>query len=360
MSGKKSRRRTFLRQTGAAALLGTVAGCTGTQDQSDEDTTTETTTTTTEDSEDAEKAEWIISGSNEGSPANTWTQGFAATVDEYSDTLALSPQFVNGWRNATVKLDDGTFDLSLYLWLFLYEIEHNEGPYAEDGKIGPLEKEHRGVTPPVHLSVPFFATYADNDDIETIHDLDGKRVATDVVGSSLMANLGRIVESAGVDINWEHMTWSEMGNAIQTNRFDAATPLAINGTTLVGPLAKAFESVDMKGVQIPSDVIEGMDSLEFITVNGDNLNASSQIDEVQAPANPSGIFTTADKDPDLVYEFVSILLDNQDELGQYHPALEQFGIGEGRHNFTGIPNGVEFHEGAVRYFEEEDIDYPGM
>jgi TRAP-type uncharacterized transport system substrate-binding protein len=382
MARERPPRREFIKYTGGTALLGALAGCSqggggagdsdgsgdsGESDGSDGSDGSGSSGGSNGDGQDGSGSdggseqpttEWIISGSNEGSPANAWTQGFAATLEEYSDTLELSPQFVSGWRNATVELDKGTFDLSLYLWLFLMEIENESGPYAEDGKIGPLNKNHQGVTPTVHLSSPFFATFADKDDINTIHDLDGKRVATDVVGSSLMSNLGRIIDAAGVDITWEHMNWSEMGNAIQSKRVDAATPLAINGTTLIGPLAQAFEAVTMKGVQIPTEVTEKTD-LEFIDITGDDLAVSSEIDSVRAPANPSGIFTTADKDPDLVYEFVSTVLDHQDELGQYHGALESFGVGEGRHGFTGIPPSLEFHEGAVRYYEEEGIDYPG-
>ncbi|MGM0590137.1 MAG: TAXI family TRAP transporter solute-binding subunit [Halobacteriota archaeon] len=311
----------------------------------------------------SQATQWVISGSNEGSPANTWAQGFAATVRDNTDKLRLNPQFVNGWKTATVKLDQGVFDLSYYLYMYQVQALNGLPPYDEDGEIGPLDNEPRAVLPTLHQQNGMFATYADRDDIESVYDLEGKRVATNVRGSAVTDVATRVTDGLDIEnIKWEPLTWSEMGSALQSKRVDAAFFIVINGALIIGPVAKAFESRNMKGITIPSgdvDTLETDDTfLSFTSISGDDLNAKNQVDEVPATILGSSTFTTAGHDADLVYEFTKSILDNQDELGQYHPAMEAMGVGEGRHGFTGALPGVKFHEGAIRYFEEEGIDYP--
>jgi TRAP transporter TAXI family solute receptor len=375
------RRRRFLRQLGGlggAGVVSTVAGCSGNGGDGGSggngdsngdggsggngDSNGDGGSGGNGDDGGSGTVEWIMSGSNEGSPANTWAQGMASEVEEHAETLRLSPQFVNGWRTATVQLTEGTFDLSYFLYLYQVQALNDLAPYDQGGNIGPLDAEIRSVSPTVHQQNIIFITYANNDDIETIQDLDGERVATNVRGSAIIDVARQVTDELDIQPQWQPMTWSEMGQALQSKRVVAATPIVINGSIVIGPVAKAFTSNAFKGVDISDEdvgtVADANPFVSFTTVKGEDLNAENEIGEIPATILGSSTFTTADHDPDLVYEFTKTVMEQQDNFGEYHPALNAFGVGDGKHGFTGSLPGVKFHEGTIRYFDEAGIDYP--
>lgn len=369
-----SGRRRFLKYTGASLAGVGLAGCTGGGGGGDggdgttaADTTTdepmETTTAAETTGSAPELTDWVIGGSTEGSPANAWVQGFASTLDEYSDTLRLSPVFVNGWVASSVQLNDGELDLSMS-YMFLTQLQREgKGPYAPDGPVGQLDKDIVSLLPTVHSSTSIIATASDRDDINTIDDLDGKRVGVFVRGSPITDLILNMFDTAGIQPQLSFESMAGLGEQLRNDRVDAGHVVIINRSLLPAPLAQAASSVDLKGVTIPEELqtatSDAHPHIVFETVNNEDLNQPlSDFESGDGIYASSTVATTADKDPDLVYEFVSQVIDNQAELGQYHGALNTFGFGEDRRGFIGATDNVPWHESAIRYFEENDIDYP--
>jgi len=149
--------------------------------------------------------------------------------------------------------------------------------------------------------------------------------------------------------------------AIQSRQVDAALVLAINGRILVPAHAEAFAAQNMKGVEMPEEDLkaakEENELINWGRIRNEDLTEPGQFDSVNSLLLASHIAGPPRLDSDLVYEMVSIILENQEELGQFHPVLEEYGLGEDRLGFDGMPP-INWHEGAVQYFEETDIEYP--
>lgn len=309
--------------------------------------------------------EWTAGGSQEGSPFNTWIQGMASEIEEHSDILRWSPQFVNGFRAGIVQLADGELDIASSWHHNAFQAQNDMAGFSEGGDIGPLEKDVKATLPVTHQGYWFYATYADRDDIETIRDLEGMTVGLNVPNAGVTIWALEQFEIMGISdsITFEFLSLGDVGNALQSRQVDAALQLAVNGSILTTSEARAWSSVDMKGIQIPKDVIEQHKEqnqlVSFDVVRNEDLNEKGKFEQVRSMLLSSGQFTTAEHDADLVYEAVKILMENQDALAEYHPAMNLWGIGEGKHGFQGVPKGIEYHEGAIRYYEENDIDFPG-
>lgn len=350
MSGSK--RRTFLKSAGVAGLTA-LSGCTGGKNTDDGS-----------DKTDKEGAlSWKIGGSQQGSPANTWVQGFAQTMDKHSDTLSLSPTLVPGWQRAIAKISNGELDVSTSWNHFAYEAQNNLEYFSEGGAIGPVENEVVQIFPTLHQGHWWLATYADSD-IESVKDLKGKRVGLNLRGESPTKWAKVVLKAAGVadSIQYSYFNFPDSGRAIRNRTVDAVLVLAINGAILPAPHAEAFSSVKMKDVKIPDDVKQKAKELseviQFGAIKNANLNQKGEFKRADSMLQVSSEHTRADKKEENVYHLVSTIIDNQDELGQYHPALKAFGIGKGRHNFTGVVDGTKFHPGAVKYFKENSEKIP--
>lgn len=290
----------------------------------------------------------------------------AAQVQENSDILRFNPRFVNGFRAALRLLDRGELDVASSWHHNAYEAQNELGGFAEGGEIGPLDHGVRATLPVMHQGYWFCGTYADRDDLNDISDLEGMTVGLNVPGAGVTVWGRQIFEIMGIadSITFEHLSLGDVGTALQSRQVDAAFQLAVNGTTLTSGEAQAWEQIEMKALDYPDSAVEQMSEenelVVFAELNNADLNVKGAFDTVTCFLLASGQFTTAEHDADLVYEMVKTLIENQDALAQYHGAMEVWGIGEGRHNFQGVPEGTIYHEGAVRYYEENDIEFPGQ
>lgn len=315
---------------------------------------------------------WSISGSQQGSPANTWVQAYAETVKGHSDTLRLAPELQPGWQRAFVRISqDEELDTGISWNHFVLQSENEVKYFAPDGAIGPLPNPVVQIFPTQHMSHWFFATYADRDDLQSITDLSGKRVGLNVRGEGPSKWGREILQAAGVEnAQYSFFNFNQASNAIRNRSVDALIILAINGALLTAPHAEAFAAVDMKALEIPDEVKTATQEevnrfIQFDSVKNENLNQKGVFDVADTYVQISSVFTRADKNEELVYDMVSKVMDNQDELGQFHPALKAVFLGEGKHNFTNLLDGTTFHPGAVRYYEENadrismDISWDG-
>jgi hypothetical protein len=310
--------------------------------------------------------EWVVGASQEGSPANTWVQGMASEISEHSNKLRWSPQFVNGFRAGLVLLNDGELDVASSWFHNAYQAQNDLGGFAEDGDVGPLDKDIRAMLPVMHQGFWFYATYADRDDIQTIRDLEGMTVGLNVPGAGVSVWGEQQFELMGIadSITFEFLSLGDVGNALQSRQVDAALQLAVNGSILPTSEARAWSSVTMKGVEIPEDVRQQHQQqnelVQFGVVNNEDLNQQGDFDSVHSMLLASSQFTTAERDADLVYEAVKVLVENENALAEYHPAMNLWGLEDGKHKFEGAIEGTVFHEGAKRYYDENGIDYPGQ
>jgi TRAP transporter TAXI family solute receptor len=290
-------------------------------------------------------------------------------MEEHSNRLRLSPKPYSDWIGALALTSEGQEDLVTSWAHNCFQAQNDIKKFAEDGDIGPVDPKPQMTLPVIHQGFWWVGTHADRDDIETIGDLDGKKVATQLPGAAPSTWFESCLNEAGASPDQlSFMPFPDAASAMQSRNIDASLFLAINGAIVPAPTQQAFQAVDIKGVSIPDDVLETIKQNEWQTmqwapVRNENFNVKAapveKFEETTAFLMASGNHIRSTADPDLVYDYVKNILENQDTLGEYHAALKATGIGEGRHNFEGTPEGLQFHEGAVQYYEEEGIDYPG-
>jgi len=368
-----TRRRRFLKAatgTGAVVMTGLV-GCTG-NDGGDGGGSGGGGDDGSDDSDGGgggSPTQWSITGSQEGSPANAWAQGFASELEENSEALRLSPKPYSDLLGALALTSEGQEDL-VFSWSHnCYQAQNDLKKFSEGGDIGPLDPKPQMTIPTIHQGYWWVGTHADRDDIETLADLDGMKVATQLPGAAPSTWFEACLDEAGAEPDQlSFMPFSDAASAMQSRNVDASLFLAINGAIVPAPTQQAFQSVDIKGVGVPEDVLTSVKendwpTMQWATVRNENFNVKAapveKFERTTAFLMASGDSIRSTADADLVYEFVKTLLENQDALGEYHAALNATGIGEGKHDFQGFPDGLELHEGAVRYYKEEGIDYPG-
>lgn len=307
--------------------------------------------------------QWSTGGSQEGSPMNSWVEGMATVINENSNRLHVTPELAPGWQRSIVDISQSDIETSASWYHFVHHAQNDDVYFAEDGEIGPLENNVVGMTPGVHHGHWWFVTYADRDDLQTVADLDGGRVALNLRGESPTKWAEEVLEAAEIDVDYNYMDFVDAGNAIRNRNVDAAIVLATNGWALPPPTIEAFSAVDYKGLSIPTNVQDRAQEINpvmrFGEVRNEDLDEQGEFDTVESMFQVSGIMVREDQDEELVYDYVSSLLDNQSELDQYHPVLAEFGIGEGRNGFEGVVEDVELHPGAARYYDEQGIEYPG-
>lgn len=345
-------RRKWLGTLGSGAAFVSLSGCSGDGDGGENG-----------DGRSDGVVQWSTGGSQQGSPMNSWVEGMATVINENNDRLNVTPELSPGWQRSIVDISRGDIESSASWYHFVHHAQNDDVYFAEDGEIGPLENKVVGMTPGVHHGHWWFVTYADRDGLQTVADLDGGRVALNLRGESPTKWAEEVLAAAQVDADYNYMDFVDAGNAIRNRNVDAAIVLATNGWALPPPTIEAFSAVDYKGLSIPPDVQERAREInpvmKFGEVHNEDLDEQGEFDTVESMFQVSGIMVREDRDEELVYEYVSSLLDNQSELDQYHPVLAEFGIGEGRNGFEGVVKGVELHPGAVRYYEEQNVDYPG-
>lgn len=358
---KKGDRRKFLKATIGTSMVGLsgLAGCTSTDSNGEGG----------EGGDDTNPTQWSITGSQEGSPANVWVQGFASQMEKHSNKLRLSPKPYSDWIGALALTSEGQEDLVMSWAHNCFQAQNDIKKFAKGGDIGPLDPKPKMTLPAIHQGYWWIGTHADRDDIQTIADLDGKKVATQLPGAAPTTWFKSCLDEAGAKpAQLSFKPFPDAASAMQSRNIDASLFLAINGAIVPAPTQQAFQAVDVKGVSIPKDVLKAVkknewQTMQWATVNNENFNVKAapveKFDQVTAFLMASGNHIRSTADADLVYDYVKTILDNQKALSEYHAALKLTGIGEGKHNFQGVPEGLKFHEGAIRYYEEEGINYPG-
>ena len=312
---------------------------------------------------------WSITGSQGGSPANVRAQGFVSELEENSETLRLSPKSYSDLLGALASTSEGQEDL-VFSWSHnCYQARNDLKKFSEGGDIGPLDPETSDDDPDHPPGYWWVGTHADRDDIETLAGLDGMKLPHSSRVAAPSTWFEACLNEAGAEPDQlSFMPFSDAASAMQSRNVDASLFLAIDGAIVPAPTRQAFQSVDIKGVGIPEDMLTSVKesdrpTMQWATVRNENFDVKAapveKFERTTAFLMASGDSIRSTADADFVYEFVKTLLENQDALGEYHAALDATGIGEGKHDFKGFPDGLEFHEGAVRYYNQEGIDYPG-
>lgn len=190
--------------------------------------------------------------------------------------------------------------------------------------------------------------------IESVADLKGKKFAPGSVGSTPEVESSIILPEYGVDypddIDENFVGFTEAIDLMQNNQLDGALIQAGLPTSAVSEM---ISTADAELMDIDGDVRESLKE-EYpwytdMTIPGGTYEG--QDEDVETLAIKMVIITDASVDDDVIYDLTKSLWENVEELESAHSIAKQMDIDEATTDLADIP----IHDGAKRYYEEEDL-----
>jgi TRAP transporter TAXI family solute receptor len=213
--------------------------------------------------------------------------------------------------------------------------------------------EHRDIRAlfPMY-ETPFQGITLRSSGIETLSDLDGRRVVVGPAGGTPGTYWPRILDELGVDATISFAGASDAASQLQDGLVDAFLFAA-------GLPIAAF-----------SQLAAEADVITFSFTDEEHAQVLEAFPEVSAFTIPAGTYTVQEEDENsvamwnfaivhqdmpesLAYEITRTVLENNERMVQIHAAAAAT-LAENWDNNSFLP----FHPGAVRYFEEIGIEIP--
>ncbi|MGO3698276.1 MULTISPECIES: TAXI family TRAP transporter solute-binding subunit [Halomonas] len=192
-------------------------------------------------------------------------------------------------------------------------------------------------------------------DIQSINDLAGKRVSVGAPGSGTELNARAVLESNGIsyeDFTPQRLNFNETADAIRDGDIDA-------GFWSVGPPTSSILNLaatrDIRLINLSDEEIANAQEEEAVFAPYELAAGmyDGMGEAVQTIGIPNVLVVNADMDEELAYQLTQLLFEHTDELIAVHPAANDTTI-----EFTMNSTPVPLHPGAIRYFEEMDVEIP--
>ncbi|MGP9634613.1 TAXI family TRAP transporter solute-binding subunit [Halomonas sp. AOP43-A1-21] len=242
----------------------------------------------------------------------------------------------------------GDADLALALADTVYQA------YTGTGDFEGRQIENTRALASVYPNAVQLVTLAESD-IESIADLAGKRVSVGAPGSGTELNARAVLEANGIsyeDFTPQRLNFNETADAIRDGDIDA-------GFWSVGPPTSSILNLaatrDIRLIGLSDEEIANAQEEEAVFAPYElAAGMYDGMDEaVQTIGIPNVLVVNADMDEELAYQLTQLLFENTDELIAVHPAANDTTV-----EFTMKSTPVPLHPGAIRYFEEMDVEIP--
>ncbi len=204
---------------------------------------------------------------------------------------------------------------------------------------------------PMYMT-PFQVVTLEGNDIETIEDLEGKRLGVGPRGGTPGTYWPRFLEELGVDVDVRYGGAADLAGQLQDGLIDAfafAAGLPISAFSQVEAQASAHMFAFSEDEQ--QHLVDAFPSVSAFTIPADTYRTQDEDQHTVAMWN----FAIANKDmpASLVKEIMETVLDNNERMVSIHSAAEET-LPEHWDKNTFL----WFHPGAVEYFQERGIELP--
>ena len=188
--------------------------------------------------------------------------------------------------------------------------------------------------------------------IETLDDLEGKRVNIGNPGSGQRNTMEVVMEAKG----WTEDTFAL---ASQLDAAEQAAALADNNVDAMvyvvghpnGSIQEATTTVDARLIPLTGEAIDGIvEEFPYYSksvIPGGLYKGNDE--DVETFGVAATFVTTAQADEEVVYQTVKAIFDNFDRFKQLHPAFENLDPEEMVSSGLSAP----LHDGAARYYREQ-------
>ncbi|SDL25074.1 hypothetical protein SAMN05192555_103189 [Franzmannia pantelleriensis] len=274
--------------------------------------------------------------------------GFAEMINDHIEGADATAEVTGASVENMGLIMRGDADLALALADTVYQAYNGTGDFEE------RQIENIRALASVYPNAVQLVTLADSD-IESLADLEGKRVSVGAPGSGTELNARALIESNGMsydDFNPQRLNFNETADAIRDGDIDA-------GFWSVGPPTSSILNLaatrDIRLIGFSDEEIANAQESEPVFAPYElAAGMYDGMDEaVQTIGIPNVLVVNSDMDEELAYQLTKLLFEHTDELIAVHPAANDTTI-----EFTMESTPVPLHPGAIRYFEEVEADIP--
>lgn len=293
--------------------------------------------------------------STEDTAAYQLSQGIAAVADEHGD-FNVDARPSDGALQSMRLLDNGTADIAYTDSLNAWEIVNEVGEYEEN----PLENEIQSVF--WYYDIQGGLTARDRDTAESVTDLPGLSVNPNPVGTAMRTQMEAQLEHA-IDLNdYDELalSYGEEGAALSEGTADVVSDIRIN-TALTPSYVEEQYSINDNAWLLtwPDEVIESIEG-DDRPLTGGYISAEDapgpnygDRDEEYWTFTVYNTFVKADMDEDVVYDLLELIVDNLDEVAEYHALAEDWEDVEALAGPAADIPDVDMHSGAQSFFEDQ-------
>ncbi len=186
--------------------------------------------------------------------------------------------------------------------------------------------------------------------IESVADLEGKRVAIGDMGSGTEANATQIIEAHGMtidDVDAQSLDFSDASTNLQDGNVDAAF---VTAGTPTGAIQELSASADVKIVSFDEDAMNNlMEEYSYYTQVDipedayDNFDSTASTVAVQAM-----LIASNDISEDQMYEMTKAIFENLDSMANAHVRGEELSLDTAEDGMS-----IDLHPGVQRYYDEQ-------
>ena len=190
-----------------------------------------------------------------------------------------------------------------------------------------------------------------NPDIKTVADLKGKKVSIGASGSGVNFNAFDVLKAYDMtvdDIDPQYLDFGDSAEGLKDGKIDAAFVVAGAPTVAISDLSTSGQ-VYLVGFdkEHTDKLIADCPYYSTYTIKKDVYGTPADVDTVAVAAV---VLARNDVSEDAVYNFMTAVFDNLDELTKAHAKGGELSL-----EFASSITDVPYHPGAVKYFAEHDI-----
>lgn len=269
--------------------------------------------------------------------------GLAELLSDELEGYGFTAEVTAASVDNMLLIDSGDVDLAFVLSDSAYDASQGADPFEEPVDARSLVTLYNNFT---QIVVDPGAG------IETVADLAGKTVSTGSPGSGTEVIALRLLEVAGVtpdDFQQERLGASESAGAFKDGRIDAffwSGGLPTSAITDVGATPNVSYALLSHGEYLDGMREQFGEFYDVATIPAETY--PGQDEDVESIVVPNVLVAHADMDEQLAYDIVRVMFEHRDHLVAVHAAANELSLGTAMSS-----QALEYHPGAVRYFEEQ-------
>ena len=274
--------------------------------------------------------------------------GLAELINQYVEGASATAEVTGASVENMALIAQGQSDLAIGLADTVY------GAYA--GEIDPFTSrpvESARALASIYPNAVQIVTL-DGSGIDSLSDLEGKRVSVGAPGSGTEVNAQQVLNANGItydDIEEQRLNFNETADALRDGDIDAGFWSVGPPTSSILNLA-ATRDINLVGLT-EEEIAAAQEEQPVFAPYTISEGTYEGVDAVDTISIPNVLVVDASMDEELAYQITKAMFEHVDELIAIHPAANDTTV-----EFALSSTPIPLHPGAIRYYEEVGAEIP--